>query len=96
MSFHADATRELAGQFQALAAQRQAGTPMMIGHLLMGISLVLAGDQAAGSAELDRALALYHHTEHRPLAMRFGHDVLVSALAWRAFSQWALGRTDAA
>lgn len=96
MSFHADATRELAAQFQALAAQRQARTPMMIGHLLMGISLVLAGDQAAGSTELDRAVALYHHAEHRPLAMRFGHDVLVSALAWRAFSQWALGRTDAA
>lgn len=96
MSFHADATRELAAQFQALAAQRQARAPMMIGHLLMGISLVLAGDLAAGSAELDRAVALYHHAEHRPLAMRFGHDILVSALAWRAFSQWALGRTDAA
>jgi class 3 adenylate cyclase/tetratricopeptide (TPR) repeat protein len=96
MSFHADVTRELAAQFQALAEQRQATTPVMIGHLLMGISLVLAGDLAVGSAELDRAVALYQHPEHRPLAMRFGHDVLVSALAWRAFSQWALGRTDAA
>lgn len=96
MSFHADATRELAAQFQALAERRQARAPMMIGHLVMGISLVLAGDLAVGSAELDRAVALYHHPEHRPLAMRFGHDVLVSALAWRAFSQWALGRTDAA
>ncbi|MET4292410.1 class 3 adenylate cyclase/tetratricopeptide (TPR) repeat protein [Bradyrhizobium sp. LB8.2] len=96
MSFQADVTRELAAQFQALAAQRQARAPIMIGHLLMGISLVLAGDLTAGSAELDRAVALYHHPEHRPLAIRFGHDVLVSALAWRAFSQWALGRTDAA
>ncbi|MGY3506939.1 class 3 adenylate cyclase/tetratricopeptide (TPR) repeat protein [Bradyrhizobium sp. USDA 4472] len=94
MSFHADVTRELAAQFQALADERQAGTPMMIGHLLMGISLVLAGDLTAGAHELDRAVALYHQAEHRPLAMRFGHDILVSALAWRAFSQWALGRTD--
>ena len=96
MSFRADATRELAAQFQALAAQRQATAPMMIGHLLMGISLVLTGELGAGCAELDRAVTLYHHAEHRPLAMRFGHDVLVSALAWRAFSHWSLGRTDAA
>jgi predicted ATPase len=95
MSFHAEVTRELAAQFQALAERRQARTPVMIGHLLMGISLVLAGDLADGSAELDRAVALYHHPEHRPLAMRFGHDVLVSALSWRAFSQWALGRSHA-
>lgn len=96
MSFQADVTRELAAQFQALAGQRQAGAPVMIGHLLTGISLVLAGDPAGGCAELDRAVALYHHPEHRPLAMRFGHDILVSALSWRAFSQWSLGRTDAA
>ncbi|MGY3530652.1 adenylate/guanylate cyclase domain-containing protein [Bradyrhizobium sp. USDA 4452] len=96
MSFHAHVTRELAAQFQALAEQRQASTPTMIGHLLMGISLVLAGDLAAGSAELDHVVTTYCHAEHRPLAMRFGHDVLVSALAWRAFSQWTLGRTDAA
>ncbi|SDM94148.1 adenylate/guanylate cyclase domain-containing protein [Afipia sp. GAS231] len=96
MSFQAEVTCELAAQFQALAEQRQARTPVMIGHLLMGISRVLAGELAVGSAELDRAVALYHHPEHRPLAMRFGHDVLVSALSWRAFSQWALGRTDAA
>ena len=96
MSFRADVTRELAAQFQALAEQRAASTPMMIGHLLMGISLVLAGDLTAGSAELDQVVATYGHAEHRPLAMRFGHDVLVSALAWRAFSQWTLGRTDAA
>nr|WP_283812926.1 adenylate/guanylate cyclase domain-containing protein [Bradyrhizobium rifense] len=96
MSFQADVTRELATQFQALAEQRQASTPIMIGHLLMGISLVLAGDLTVGSAELDRAVELYQHPEHRPLAMRFGHDVLVSALAWRAFSQWVLGHDDTA
>jgi class 3 adenylate cyclase/predicted ATPase len=96
MSFHADVTRELAVQFQALAEQRQASTPMMIGRLLMGISLVLAGELATGSAELDQVVATYRYADHRPLAMRFGHDVLVSALAWRAFSRWALGRTDAA
>ncbi|WP_271499381.1 adenylate/guanylate cyclase domain-containing protein [Bradyrhizobium sp. CCBAU 11357] len=96
MSFHADVTRELAAQFRSLAKQSRAGTPMMIGHLLMGISRVLAGELAAGSAELDQVVASYRHAEHRPLATRFGHDVLVSALAWRAFSRWALGSVDAA
>lgn len=96
MSFQVDVTRELAAQFQTLAGQRQAETPLVLGHLLMGISLVLAGNFTAGFAELDRVEALYDRDRHRPVATRFGHDMLVSALCWRAFSNWALGRSDAA
>lgn len=96
MSFQADATRELAVQFQGLAEQRQAETPVVLGHLLMGISLVLAGHLRAGFAELDRVEALYDRARHRPFATRFGHDILVSALCWRALSNWALGRAEAA
>src|SRR6185503_19999323 len=45
---------------------------------------------------LDRALALYEATAHRPLATRFGHDIRATALSWRAMALWSLGDTDAA
>lgn len=96
MSFQAEVTRELAAQFQTLAEQRQAEAPLLLGHLLMGISLVLAGEFTIGFAELDRVEVLYDPAKHRPLATRFGHDILVSALSWRALSNWALGRAEAA
>jgi class 3 adenylate cyclase/predicted ATPase len=96
MAFNGDVALELATQFQELA-QRQRGTaPLMIGELLMGISLVLVGDLAEGRARLDRAIALYDPSEHRSLATRFGHDVRVSALAWRALASWMLGYPEAA
>ena len=66
----------------------------MLGHLLAGISLVVTGDLATGKSELDRAIALYDPVEHRALATRFGHDVRVSALAWRAYASWRLGDLD--
>ena len=38
----------------------------MIGHRLLGNSLLCVGDFAAGLTHLERALALYDPTAHRP------------------------------
>ena len=62
----------------------------------MGISLALVGDIAAARVHLDRAFAMYQPAEHRPLATRFGHDVRMTILSWRALVLWALGYPDAA
>ena len=70
--------------------------PRMVGHRLMGMSLLLTGEVAAGRAHLDRALALYDPTEHRPLATRFGQDVGVAILSFRSLALWLLGYPDAA
>ena len=70
--------------------------PRMVGHRLMGMSLLLTGEVAAGRAHLDRALALYDPTEHRPLATRFGQDVGVAILRFRSLALWLLGYPDAA
>jgi len=51
--------RKLAAQFLALAEKQRATVPVMIGHRLMGISLLHTGDIAEGRAHLDRAIALY-------------------------------------
>ena len=59
VAFNGDAMRELAAQFLALAEKQGATVPLMIGHRLMGTSLLCTGDIAEGRAHLrsgDRAL----------------------------------------
>ena len=62
----------------------------MIGHRLMGTSLLFTGDIAEGRAHLDQAIALYDPAEHRPLATRFGQDVRVAILSYRSLALWCL------
>jgi predicted ATPase len=68
----------------------------MIGHRLMGTSLVSTGDIAEGLTHLDQMMALYDPAEHRPLAMRFGMDSRVSNLSFRSWPLWSLGYPQAA
>jgi predicted ATPase/class 3 adenylate cyclase len=96
MAFKGDVACELAKQFQVLAGQQTAVVPRMIGHMLMGISLVLVGDIANGRVELDRTIELYDPAAYRRLATRFGHDVRVTALCWRALALWMLDDPGAA
>ena len=91
-----DVVRELAVQFLALAQKQGATVPLMIGHRLIGLSLLHTGDIAEGRTHLDRALALYDPAEHRSLATRFGQDVRMAALSWRSMALWLLGYPAAA
>jgi class 3 adenylate cyclase/predicted ATPase len=95
-AFNGDVLCELAVQFLALAEQHRATVPLTIGHRLMGMSLLFTGDIAEGRAHLDRAIAFYDPTEHRPLATRFGQDVGVAISSWRALALWLLGYPEAA
>jgi hypothetical protein len=88
--------RELAAQFLALAEKQGATVPLMVGHRLMGISLLSTGDIAAGRGHLDQAIALYDPAEHHPLAVRFGADVRVAILCFRSWALWSLGYPEAA
>jgi class 3 adenylate cyclase/predicted ATPase len=96
VAFNGDAMCELAAQFLALAEKEGATVPLMIGHRLMGGSLLLMAHIAEGKAHLDRAIALYDPKEHRALAMRFGVDPQVAALAFRSYALWLLGYPEAA
>jgi predicted ATPase/class 3 adenylate cyclase len=96
VAFNRDVACDLATQFLALAEKQRATVPIMIGHRLMGLSLLCAGDIAAGRAHLDQAIALYDLAEHRPLATRFGQDVGVATLSYRSQALWVLGYPDAA
>jgi class 3 adenylate cyclase/predicted ATPase len=96
MAFNGDVVRDHAAQFLALAESRGSKVPVMIGHRLMGISLLHTGHVAEGRAQLERAMALYDPTQHRTLATRFGQDAGVSILSWRSLALWLLGHPDAA
>ena len=86
-----DLVRDLAAQCLTLAERRGMPVPLMIGHRLMGTSLLYVGDFAQGRAHLDRAIALYSPAEHRVFATRFGHDVRAAALSFRSWALWLLG-----
>ncbi len=96
MNFDGDAASVLARQFLALAEQQNANTFIMIGHRLLGNTLLAMGDPAEALSHLDRAWALYDPAAHRPLATRFGHDVGVATLTFRPLAQWLLGYPDTA
>ena len=96
VAFNGDALRELAAQFLVLAKKQGATVPLMIGHRLMGHSLVPTGSVAEGRAHFDQSMALYDPVKHRPLATRFGQDVRVAILSYRAFALWFLGYPEAA
>ncbi len=96
VAFNGDACRGLAAQFLALAEKQRATVPLMVGHRLMGVSLLFTGDIAEGRGHFDQALALYDPAEHRPLATRFGQDNAVTVLAYRSWALWLLGYTEAA
>jgi hypothetical protein len=88
VAFDGDVCRDLAAQFLAHAEKQKATAPLMIGHRLMGISLLFYGEIAEGRAHFDRGIALYNPAEQRPLAMRFGVDSRVSVLS---FGHWLSG-----
>jgi class 3 adenylate cyclase/predicted ATPase len=96
MAFNGDVVRELAGEFLALAEKQGGTVPLMIGHRVMGLSLLCAGDMAESRAHYDRAIALYDPAAHRPLAARFLADPGVAILSYRSLALWTLGYPESA
>jgi class 3 adenylate cyclase/predicted ATPase len=91
-----DALLALAPQFLTLAERHRATAPVMVGHRIMGTSLLFAGDIAESRAHYDQAIALYDAAEHRPLATRFGQDIGVAILSRRSLALWLQGFPEAA
>ena len=95
-AFDGDALRKLATQVLALAEKQGTTVPLLVGHRLMGVSLLVAGSIAEARAHLEQAFALYEPTQHRPLAMRFGQDIRVATQCFRSKALWYLGFPEAA
>jgi tetratricopeptide (TPR) repeat protein len=94
--FNGEVMRSLASQFMALAERRGAKVPLMVGHRLIAMSAMHTGDIAGSRSHFDRTIALYDPAEHRALAPRFGQDIRVAALSFRALALWLLGYPELA
>jgi class 3 adenylate cyclase/predicted ATPase len=95
-NLNGDIICELAAQFLTSAEKQGTIPPRMIGHRLIGSSLLLSGQFGQGRAHLDRAMALYDPAQHRVLTTRFGQDTRVAILWYRSWALWALGYPEAA
>ena len=96
VAFNGDAVRDLAVEFMAVAESQGTTFPLVLGHRVMGTSLLFLGDAAEGLAHLDRAMSLYDSTEHRLLGTRFGQESGVAILSNRPLALWLLGYPETA
>ena len=91
LAFNGDAMRRIAEQFLGLAEKQEATVPRMIGHRVMGMTLLHTGDLVQGRAHYDQALALADQlTTRLPISER------VLTLCLRSFALWLLGHPEAA
>jgi class 3 adenylate cyclase/predicted ATPase len=96
VAFDESVVADLAARFLALAEKEGASVPIMIGHRLVGCTLLSRGDIAASRARFDQAIALYDPVEHRRAAARFAPDLRMMSICWGAIASWMLGYPDAA
>jgi hypothetical protein len=96
VAFNGAALLTLAAQFLALAEKQKAKIPLLLGHGMVGSSLLHTGGPAQSRGHLDHAIALYDPAEHRPLALLFGCDLRVMNLVYRSLASWFLGYPEAA
>ena len=94
--FDGEAACALASQFLELARQQKPTAPIMIGHRLLGTTLLCLGELAEGLKHLDQASALYEPAVHRSLATHFGHDVGAATHSLRSLALWLLGYPETA
>jgi class 3 adenylate cyclase/predicted ATPase len=96
VAFNGDMMRELAARFMTLAEKQAATVPLMIGHRMVGLSLLSTGGIAESRPHLDHSITLYDPPAHRSMATRFGHDNRVAATIYRSWALWMLGYPEAA
>jgi class 3 adenylate cyclase/predicted ATPase len=96
VAFNGDIICDLATQFFAMAREEGATIPLIMGHRIMGRSLIDTGKLSEGRAHCDQAMALYDPAKHRSVAMRFGQEAGISIRSFRSYSIWLLGYPEAA
>jgi TolB-like protein/predicted ATPase/energy-coupling factor transporter ATP-binding protein EcfA2 len=82
---------DLASEFQSFAETQATSGPCLIGHRLLGASLMVVGNYREALPHLRLAASLYQPNEHRELAFRYGQDVGATALCYLAWALWHNG-----
>jgi hypothetical protein len=73
------AALEYATNFLSTAQSQPSSGPLLVGHRILGHSLIFSGDHRAALAHFETAASLYRPDEHRASASRYGVDIGVNA-----------------
>jgi len=90
------AALEQANEFLSLAESQTQSGLLLVGHRLVGSSLIFTGNYPVALSHLDRAVASYRPGQHQDLAFRFGADMGITAMCSRALALWHRGYFDQA
>jgi len=88
------ATRELVDDFAAVAANGQESGPRVIALRMRTLEKLHAGKFLAALELVENSLESYVATEHRALALEYGHDPRAAALNYKCWLKWFLGYPD--
>jgi class 3 adenylate cyclase/tetratricopeptide (TPR) repeat protein len=91
VAFDGKNCRSVATQLLSIADKRKIEVSTLIGHRVMGHTLVLMGEFSQALRHYEKALLLYKPAEHQQLAMRFGQDIMTTVLSYRCLALWSLG-----
>src|SRR5262249_39756169 len=69
---------DLAEQYVRLAKRQSDSVPLVVGHRMLGNSLLAAGELGRAANELEHTIKLYDPALHASSAFRYGHDSRVS------------------
>ena len=82
LAFNGDVSRILAEQFLLLAKRRAATVPLVRAHVMMGQTLLYAGEIAEAVTHFDKGLALYDPADQGPLRVLAAGDARVQLLGF--------------
>jgi len=82
---------DLAREFHSLAESQATSGPCLIGHRILGASLMVVGNYREALPHLTLAASLYEPNEHREFAFRYGQDLGATALCYLAWALWHNG-----
>ena len=88
--------RKLASAVLRDCASRPKSGEASIAQRMSGLTEWFAGEFVAARAHVEQALEIFDPERDGGLAVRFGQDVGVSAMAYSALALWALGEVDLA
>jgi predicted ATPase len=88
------AALEHATNFLSIARSQPSSGPLLVGHRILGFSLMRSGDYPAALAHLETAASLHRPDEHRDSAFRYGQDIGVSAFVCLSWALWHRGYPD--
>jgi class 3 adenylate cyclase/predicted ATPase len=88
------AALEHATNFLSSAQSQPSSGPLLVGHQILGHSLMLSGDYVTALPHLETAASLYRPDEDRDDALRYGQDIGVAALVQLSWALWHRGYPD--